>query len=269
MIILKELIDKGIATPPQFVETSMHMLMKMGSTAYGTASKDSDTDLYGVCIPPKEILFPHLAGYIVGYDLEYPRFDHYQQQHLKLNNNEYDLNIYNIIKYFRLCADNNPNLIDSLFVPDDCILYLSPIGKLIRDNRRLFLSKKCWHTYKGYAYQQLHKMRTKGNNAGAKRHELFKKYGYNTKYAYHLVRLLMQAEQILEFGDMDLRGNSQLLREIKGGEWSVTQVEDFFNSRQGSLQGLYKSSNKIPDKPREKEIKELLIRILKSANVLD
>ena len=34
----------------------------MGSRAYGSATEDSDYDFYGFVVPPKEIVFPYLAG---------------------------------------------------------------------------------------------------------------------------------------------------------------------------------------------------------------
>lgn len=81
-------------------------------------------DVYGFCIPGKEIIFPHLGGYIHGFGKQRKEFWQYQQHHIedKEINKEYDLSIYNIVKYFQLCMENNPNMVDSLFVPQFCIL---------------------------------------------------------------------------------------------------------------------------------------------------
>ena len=57
--------------------------------------------------------------------------------------------------------DNNPNMIDSLFVSQRCVLHCSPIGDLVRQNRKLFLHKGIFFKLKGYSYSQLHKMRIK------------------------------------------------------------------------------------------------------------
>jgi len=56
--------------------------------------------------------------------------------------------------------ENNPNMCDSLFVPQRCVLYASKVGQLVRDNRKLFLHKGSYHKFRGYAYAQLHKIGT-------------------------------------------------------------------------------------------------------------
>ncbi|MGC5341009.1 DNA polymerase beta superfamily protein, partial [Escherichia coli] len=62
---------------------------------------------------------------------------------------EYDCCIYSIIKFFQLVMENNPNMIDSLFVPQNCIVYSTPIGQMVREARHLFLHKGSWHKFKG------------------------------------------------------------------------------------------------------------------------
>ena len=65
--IVKELSEKGLAHPPKFLPDNVHYLTIMGSVAYGVSSDTSDMDVYGFCIPPKEIVFPHTAGAIWGF----------------------------------------------------------------------------------------------------------------------------------------------------------------------------------------------------------
>jgi hypothetical protein len=77
------------------------------------------------------------------------------------NQREYDLTIVNIVKYFRLCMDNNPNTIDTLFVPQECITQINHIGQMIRENRKLFLHKGSYYKFSGYAISSLHKMNNK------------------------------------------------------------------------------------------------------------
>jgi len=53
-----------------------------------------------------------------------------------------------------------------LFVPRECILHTTEVGEIIRENRKMFLSKLGWNTFKGYAYSQLKRYRyIKGHNA--------------------------------------------------------------------------------------------------------
>ena len=82
----------------------------VGSVAYGVAQDTSDRDVYGFCIPPKDVVFPHLAGEIMGFGTHRRRFDQYQQHHIQDvdaaggSGVEYDVVIYSIVRYFQLCG---------------------------------------------------------------------------------------------------------------------------------------------------------------------
>lgn len=261
MSYIKSLSKKELINPPEFVKMQTQYEVMMGSISYGIAIDTSDVDIYGFCIPSKDIIFPHLSGEIQGFGRQIQRFDQFQAHHVydKDSKKEYDISIYNIIKYFQLVMDNNPNMIDSLFVPQRCVLHCSQIGDLVRQNRKLFLHKGIFHKLKGYAYSQLHKMRIK--KPEGKRKELIEKYGYDTKFATHVVRLLVQCEQVMMEGDLDLERNREQLKSIRRGEWKFEDVVNFFNQKERELESLYHSS-KLQHSPNEKKIKTLLLNCL-------
>ena len=234
----------------------------MGSIAYGATSDSSDIDIYGITIPPKEDIFPHLRGEIVGFGRQKKRFDQWQEHNITTQDDKktYDFSVYSIIKFFNLAMKNNINILDSLFVPQRCIVYTTQVGNLIRENRKLFLHKGSYHSTKGYAYQQLHKMKTKKPTEG-KRKEDVDKYGMDLKFAYHIVRLLGEAEQILIEGDLDLERNSEQLKSIRRGEWKFEEVENYFTTKERELETVYKTS-KLQHSPDEKQIKNLLLKCL-------
>lgn len=157
--------QKGLIAPPKWLPQNVHYEVIMGSVAYGVSSDTSDMDVYGFCIPPKEDVFPHLRGEIPGFGRQIQRFEQYQEHHIMDNEarQEYDFSIYSIVKYFHLCMENNPNFVDSLFVPQRCVLFCSSIGQMIRDRRKLFLHKGSYSKFRGYAYQQLSKLGNHGN----------------------------------------------------------------------------------------------------------
>jgi len=237
----------------------------MGSIAYGVSSDNSDLDIYGFCIPPKEIIFPHLAGEILGFGKQKQRFEQYQQHGVEDKTacggkgQKYDITVYNIAKYFQLCMDNNPNMIDSLFTPDNCVIHRTKIGDMVRDNRKLFLHKGSWHKFKGYAYSQLHKMSNK--KPEGKRKETVEQYGYDVKFAYHIVRLLNEIEQILIEFDLDLQRNREQLKSIRRGEWAEEEIREYFASKERELETAYLNS-KLPHSPDEDKIKALLLACL-------
>lgn len=258
-----KLISRQLITPPTFLKNSVQYEIQMGSVAYGVSDDNSDNDIYGFCIPPKNIVFPHLAGEIVGFGKQINRFEQFQQHHIldKSNNKEYDISIYNIVKYFQLVMENNPNMIDSLFVPRRCILFSTQIGEHVREHRKLFLHKGAWYKFKGYAFSQLNKMQNKIPEIDSKRYESYITYGYDLKFSYHIVRLLNEIEQILIEHDLDLERNREQLKSIRRGEWTKEQIIEYFQFKEKSLEELYIKST-LRHSPDEKTIKKLLLECL-------
>jgi endonuclease YncB( thermonuclease family) len=165
-----------IVRPQDFVISNTMYETIMGSVAYGVSDDTSDFDTLGFCIPPKDTLFPHLAGEIEGFG-------------------------------------------------------------------RLFLSKKAWHTFKGYAHSQLHEMDSKNPEPGSKRAALREKYGFDVKFAYHLIRLIGEVEQILVDGDIDLRRNREQLKSIRRGEIPVADIRRMYTEKERGLERLYHSTD--------------------------
>lgn len=120
-----------------------------GSEAYGTAlpknaniNAVSDIDTAGVFICPIEQI------YGIGADYQDIIAD-------EKNDNVW----YEIGKFFNLLVNSNPNILESLWIPNRCILYETDIIKDIKANRDIFLSKKVYETFGGYARSQVKKMR--------------------------------------------------------------------------------------------------------------
>lgn len=262
-MIIQDLQKRGLIHPPKWLADNCAYVTIMGSQAYAVSDGKSDEDLYGFCFPPLEMVFPHLAGDIPGFGRQKKRFDVWQQHHVKREDNgkEYDMAIFSIARYFDLCMENNPNMIDSLFTPESCVKHITEVGRMVRDRRRIFLHKGSWHSFKGYAYNQLKKMNTKNPTPGSKRYEDIQKHGMDTKYSYHLVRLIGEVEQILTEGDLDLTRNNEQLKSIRRGEWTQEQVVDYFTKKQSELETVYNTST-LQYEPDENLIKQLLLDCL-------
>ncbi len=109
-----------------------------GSQAYGTATEKSDTDVKGVYVLPPEQFF----------SLSFEE---------QINEEDNNVMFYEVRKFIDLLAKNNPNMLELLAVPEDCILYKHPLYELIRPE--LFLSKLCKDSFAGYAMTQIKKAR--------------------------------------------------------------------------------------------------------------
>lgn len=249
---------------PKWLPHNMHYEVMMGSVAYGVSNDNSDMDIYGFAIPPKELVFPTVAGYIPGFGHPSPGFEQFDPHHIKdvAKSRQYDLAIYNIVKYFSLCAECNPNMIDSLFVPRRCVLFSTPIGEMVRDRRKDFLHKGAWHKFKGYAYAQLHKI-GKANKSNPKRKESVEKFGYDTKFAYHVVRLLGEVEQIMIEHNLDIQRNREQLKAIRRGEWSLEYLHQWFEDKERHLEEVYASSD-LRHSPDLDSLRQLLLDCLET-----
>ncbi|AZB01926.1 nucleotidyltransferase [Chryseobacterium joostei] len=107
-----------------------------GSRAFGLATENSDTDIRGVYYLPKENFFG--LNYIP-----------------QISNETNDITYYEIGRFVELLQKNNPNILEVLASPEDCILYKHPLMNLLKIED--FLSKLCKDTFAGYAISQIKK----------------------------------------------------------------------------------------------------------------
>jgi predicted nucleotidyltransferase len=265
MSTLQRLADRGLVKPPRWLPSNVQYETIMGSAAYAVSSDASDVDVYGWAIPPKDDIFPHLRGEILGFGAQAKRFAQYQEHHvcdrdaLAGHGRTYDLTIFGIVRFFALAMENNPNVIDSLFTPTTCVLHSTRVGNLVRENRRLFLHRGAWPKFKGYAYSQLHKLAIK--EPKGKRAESAAEHGYDVKFAYHVVRLLGEVEQILVEGDIDLQRDNERLKAIRRGEWTEVRLRQWAADKEADLERAYAACT-LPPAPDEGKLKALLLNCL-------
>jgi predicted nucleotidyltransferase len=262
-VIERILKEKLVIDVPVHAASNTKYETIMGSMAYGVSNDDSDWDIYGFCIPDKEIVFPHLTGEIQEFSTPNKRFGQWQQHAIvdSAKGLKYDMNIYNITKFMRLVMQNNPNMIDSLFTRDNLVISRSPMSDHIRANRKKLLHKGSWYRFKGYAYEQLEKARHKKPDPSSKRFESVQAHGYDTKFCYHIVRLLNEVEMIMTEGDLDLMTNREQLKSIRRGDWKFSEIEEHFIRKEAELETLY-TNCKLPYGPDEAMVKQILLDCL-------
>src|SRR3990172_6857401 len=83
-----------------------------GSRLYGTANDTSDYDYRGVTLPPLEVLIDPFESFNVA--------DSFDGE---------DKAIYDLDNFFKLAADNNPNLLELFYCPEENMTYQSNIWK--------------------------------------------------------------------------------------------------------------------------------------------
>lgn len=83
----------------------------------------------------------------------------------------------------------------------------------------------------------------------------------DSKFGYHVARLVLQCEQILIEHKLDLERNREVLKAIRRGEWSEEKLRSWFDEKEKHLEELYTKST-LRHSPDEDAIKELLLQCL-------
>ena len=112
-----------------------------GSYAYGTNTPESDRDTIGV------FMMEQRHYLTIG--------DPVRQIADAGNDNRF----YTLKNYLELAASANPNILDSLFLPPDCILKTTVYWQMLQEQRRIFVSRQASKTYCEYAMSQIKKAR--------------------------------------------------------------------------------------------------------------
>lgn len=95
------------------------------------------------------------------------------------------------------------------------------------------------------------------------RFELEEKYGYDTKHAYHLVRLIRMCREIMETGKVIVkRPDREELLSIRNGTWSYDQLIEFAESEDKALQKVYAESVILPKIPDFQYLDNLCIKLI-------
>ena len=112
-----------------------------GSRAYGTNTPTSDIDIRGFYFnKPDDIL-----------SLK-------EEKKEEVENKETDTVVYSLKKFLSLLMNCNPNVIEMLGTREEDVILQTETSKYLRDNFELFLSKKAYATFGGYATAQLRRL---------------------------------------------------------------------------------------------------------------
>ncbi len=232
------------------------ILAYRGSIAHGMYMPNTDPnsiddiDLMSICVPSID----HYFG-----------LKQYGSRGTKeIKKDKWDIVIYEFLKFVSLLRNGNPNVLSLLWLEPEDYIHLTDEGRHLIKNRHLFANKSIYHSFSGYARAQLYKMTHLAFKGymGEKRKKLVEQYGYDTKNAAHLIRLLRMAIEFLTDGELRVkRTDAQELLNIKRGEWALEKVkqeaEDLFSL---SSEAFVKSS--LPLKPDVDAINKLCVEIL-------
>ncbi len=180
-----------------------------GSIAHGTYAPSTD---------PNSIDDKDIMGIFVGNKQHYVGFENREVYERKIG--EWDAVFYEVRKFVRLLLKSNPNVLMMLWLPEKYYIHKDERGKKLIENKKFFVSKDAYHSFVGYAHGQFHRMTNWKFEGymGEKRKQLVEKYGYDTKNASHLIRLLKMGVEFLVEGELHVeREDATQLISIKKG----------------------------------------------------
>lgn len=231
-----------------------------GSIAHGMYVPNSnpnsidDIDIISICVPNDDYYFG-LKEY--G-----------SRNTVEIKEREWDIVIYEVRKAVKMLMNCNPNIMSLLWLNPKHYLHKTSAGQLLLDNRELFSTKQIYHAFMGYANDQLKKMTHLAFKGymGDKRKRLVEKFGFDTKNAAHLIRLLRMGIEFLNEGKLYVeRHDYQELLEIKAGEWSLHEVVEesdrlFAKAKEAFARTL------LPESADFDKVNDLLVHMIGQTN---
>lgn len=173
-----------------------------------------------------------------------------------------DTVIYSLRKYVRLAMVGNPTILTTLFTPDDMVIAKNDVlWNELKTLTPLFISAKVKSAFKGYMSQQISLMLNQGQGR-AKRPELIAKYNFDTKFAYHIVRLGYQGIELLTTGKITLpmpEKERKVCLDIRQGIYTQEQVLELARELETQILAI----EGLPEEPETEEIEKFVLSAYK------
>lgn len=228
--------------PHQFAFNNEILRGVVGSSALGLSIGGDDRDEMGICIEPPE--------YVMGLRT-FEQFIHRDQpEGVRSGPDDLDLTIYSMRKFCRLAKQGNPSILLLLWLPQYEVR--TEAGDELLQIRDAFFSKQVGERFLGYLVSQRLAL-TGERSKTVNRPELVEKYGYDTKFAYHAVRLGMQGIEYLTTRKLTLpvpEPVRSICLEIRRGERKLADVLSLIQSVEQQLKNLIEKCDAHTDHER-------------------
>ena len=227
---------------------------QVGSGVHGTNIVGTDDrDEMGICLEPPD--------YVMGLN----RFDQYvfrtQPEGVRSGHGDLDLTVYSLRKWMRLATTGNPTVLLPLFVPAEEIVAATDTGTDLRANADMILSRQAGHRFLGYLRSQRDRMIEHPNDKRTNRPELIEVYGFDVKYAGHMVRLGLQGVELLESGRITLPMPEpwrSWIVDLRQGKHTKQEALDLAADLEAQLERLTATSD-LPDRPDMKRVNQWMV----------
>lgn len=250
---VREANPNGALTHAERVLTSENVILlcTVGSTAHGLALEGTDDrDEMGIVVEPPE--------YVIGLDTFEQKITRSKPEGVRSEHGDLDQTIYSARKFCRLALGGNPSILLLLFAPEITCL---TSGAKLRENAHWFAARSAGRAFLGYMTQQRQRLVGERGQMNVKRPELVEQYGYDTKYAMHMVRLGLQGREYLQTGALTLPMQEEdraYVMSIRRGEVDLNDVLTFAGELEREVEDLLDTSP-LDEKPDKEAINRWLI----------
>lgn len=230
---LTSLFDRDLSKHQKIAKDHCQLLVVHGSHAYGAHDAESDVDLRGIFVPPKEC-------YYGLYDLDSVSFNRKDGEELDV--------LHSVKRFFKLASQGRAGIVDLLFVDSEFILSTGTHGNFLLENRHVFLSQKCIHSMLGFCKGSLGRAIRQGSVT-------------DKKALAHCFRLVFQAKNLLESLNLNLRLDEKSLeiyRAVRSGELHSQHALDYLDRLKVEVEHMLGTTALRPDVDVDK-VNSLLI----------
>ena len=236
---------------------------EVGSGVHGTAvSGYDDQDIMGVCIEPADAVIGNKQFEQYEWHTAWEREGGRRN---RSGHGDVDTTIYSLRKWMRLAMHGNPSVLVLLFAPEEQVYYSTKLGRILRkEGPKFILSKQAGAKFIGYLRAQRHAMEShEGKGKDVTRPELIEKYGFDTKFAGHMVRLGYQGLELLRDGKLTLpmkEDERDTVRAIRTGHFTMRECLDLSEALERSIEEYMKGDNSpLPESPDYDVIDQWLV----------
>lgn len=247
-------------------ESSEFLRILVGSGLHGTAvDGQDDRDEMGIFIEPPT----HCIGLA---SLEHV-VHRTAAEGERSGPEDLDLTLYSLRKWMRLALNGNPTVILPLYVDLDsefCLKKQHPFAVGLQGIKHRIVSQRAGMAFLGYMRQQLGRLTNeRGGRRKPARPELVEAYGFDTKYAMHIVRLGHQGRDLLRTGELELplpEGQIEFCQQVRRGEVPLDDVLHEAKVLEQDIHDLLESgSSPLPKEPNRELVNKWLSRTYMTA----
>jgi uncharacterized protein len=235
-------------SPRQIAEPTTILRGLVGSSVHGLVLDGTDDrDEMGVCLESRR--------YVVGFG----KFEQWvyrsaaeREGHAGARSQagDLDLTIYSLRKWARLALQGNPTVLLLLYLPEHAVVSRTSNGEQLQKLAPAFASRHAGRRFLGYLEAQRQRLVGERGQRDINRVDLVKQFGYDTKYAMHMLRLGHQGVEFLESGRLSLPMREPVrshLMDVRRGRSNLTDVLQECTELELRLSALLDSSPLPPD----------------------